>query len=66
MPAKGKSCTLADEMHFHCLENGNVFGVTDGDIRDENDQYVLKSVDWIITLPAYMGHNLGLDFVESC
>ena len=57
---------IADEMHFHCLENGNVFGVTDGDIRDENDQYVLKSVDWIITLPAYMGHNLGLDFVENC
>ena len=57
---------IADEMHFHCLENGNVFGVTDGDIRDENDQFVLKSTDWIITLPAYMGHNLGLDFVENC
>ena len=58
---------IADEMHFHCLENGHVFGVTDGDIRDENDQYVLKSKHWIITLPAYMGHqNLGVDFVERC
>lgn len=55
---------IADEMHFHCLENNHVIGVTDGDIRDENDQYVLRSVDWIITLPAYMGHNLGLDFLE--
>lgn len=56
---------IADEMHFHCLENNHVIGVTDGDIRDDNDQFVLKSSDWIITLPAYMGHNLGLDFVES-
>ena len=55
---------IADELHFHCLENGHVVGVTDGDIRDDNDQYVLKSVDWIITLPAYMGHNLGIDFLE--
>lgn len=54
---------IADEMHFHCLEQGYVFGVTDGDIRDENDSFVLKSVDWIMTLPAYMGNDLGIDFV---
>lgn len=56
---------IADEMHFHCLEEGYVFGVTGGDIRDENDQFVLKSVDWIMTLPAYMGNDLGIDFVEG-
>lgn len=56
---------IADEMHFHCLENGHVFGVTIGSVRDENDDFVLKSKDWIITLPAFMGHNLGLDFVEN-
>lgn len=57
---------IADEMHFHCLENGYVIGVIEGDARDENDAHVLKAVDWIITLPAYMGNsNLGLDFVEN-
>ena len=56
---------IADEMHYHCLEQGYVFGVTDGDIRDENDGFILKSVDWIITLPAYMGNNLGIDFIEG-
>ena len=56
---------IADEMHYHCLEQGYVFGVTDGDIRDENDDFILKSVDWIITLPAYMGNNLGIDFIEG-
>lgn len=55
---------IADEMHFHCLENGYVIGVVDGDVRDDNDKFVLKSKDWIITLPAYMGHNLGIDFLE--
>ena len=56
---------IADEMHFHCLEQGYVFGVTDGNIRDENDDYILQSVDWIITLPAFMGNDLGIDFVEG-
>lgn len=56
---------IADEMHYHCLEHNHVFGVTEGGLRDENDEYVLKSTDWIITLPAYMSHNLGIDFIEG-
>lgn len=56
---------IADEMHFHCLENNYVLGVSEGGLRDENDDYILKSIDWIITLPAYMSHNLGIDFVEG-
>lgn len=54
---------IADEVHYHCLEKGKVVGVTAGSILDDNDAYILKSTDWIVTLPAYMGNNLGIDFV---
>lgn len=55
----------ADDMHYHCLEEGKVVGVTEGDIREENDMLVLKPYDWIITLPSFLGADMGVDFITE-
>lgn len=55
---------IADDMHYHALRKGYVMGVTSGDIRDENDSFVIDPDDWIITLPSYMSYGLGIDVLN--
>lgn len=56
---------IADDLHFHCLKYGKVVGVTDGDIRNDNDHANLVSHDWIITLDASLSQGIGVDFVTG-
>lgn len=54
----------ADDMHFHALRNGYVMGVVEGDVRNEDDNFVVDPEDWIITLPSYMSYGLGIQSVN--
>lgn len=55
----------ADDMHYHALKHGYVMGVIDGDIRDENDKFIVTPDDWIITLPSYLSYGLGVPVLSS-
>lgn len=56
---------IADDMHFHCLTNGYVVGVTDGDAKVPDDDHYMVSRDWIITLDASLSIGMGVDFLTG-
>lgn len=62
---KSDPTQISDAMHFHCLNHGHVFGTSGGDIRDENDSYVVKPKGWIITLDAFLAQHIGLELIEG-
>lgn len=61
---KSSTRKTADDMHFHALKLGFVLGVTSGDMRDENDKFVVDIFDWIVTLDAYMSYDIGTPVVD--
>ena len=62
---KSDPTQISDAMHFHCLKHGHVFGTNGGDIRDENDTFVVKPKGWIVTLDAFLAQHIGLDLIEG-
>lgn len=56
---------IADGMHFQCLEDGYVVGTSSGDMRTEDDGFVVKPRGWIVTLPAYMAQDIGLPIIKE-
>lgn len=62
---KSDPTQISDAMHFHCLGQGHVFGTCGGDIRDENDGFVVKPRGWIITLDAFLAQHIGLDIIRE-
>lgn len=62
---KSDPTQISDAMHFHCLKHNHVFGTCGGDIRDENDDFVVKPKGWIVTLDAFLAQHIGLDLIEG-
>lgn len=56
---------IADGMHFECLANNYVVGTCSGDIRVEDDGFVVKPKGWIVTLAAYLAQDIGLKNIEE-
>lgn len=55
---------IVDALHFHLLSRGYAIGTTDGKIKTPMDEMIPESRNWITTLPAMMGHEMGLDLMN--
>lgn len=56
---------IVDDLHFFCLERGQVIATTAENIRHEYDKYVVDLKGWIVTLPSYMMYDNGQPLVEE-
>ena len=56
---------LADNFHYHCLNNGYVYGTTSDEMVSELDSKVLSLSGWVTTLPADLITNNGLKIVKE-
>lgn len=56
---------IADGMHFQCLTENHVVGTCAGDIRVEDDGFVVKPRGWIVTLAAYLAQDVGLKIIKD-
>lgn len=56
---------IADGMHFQCLRENHVVGTSSGDIRVEDDGFVVKPRGWIVTLAAYLAQDIGLNLIKE-
>lgn len=56
---------IADGMHFQCLADNHVVGTCAGDIRVEDDGFVVKPKGWIVTLAAYLAQDVGLKIIKE-
>ncbi len=51
---------LVDNMHFTCLDKGEVIGTTSDQMVDDNDAHVVSVNDWIVTLSSNMVADNGI------
>jgi len=56
----------ADALHYFCLQNGKVIGTTSSEMATELDKYTLGLDGWIVTLPAHLVMDNGLQIIEEC
>lgn len=56
---------IADGMHFQCLIENHVVGTSSGDVRVEDDAFVIKPRGLIVTLPAYLAQDIGLKIIRD-
>ena len=56
---------IADGMHFQCLAENHVVGTSGGDVRVEDDGFVVKPRGWIVTLAAYLAQDIGLKIIKE-
>lgn len=57
----------ADKLYFHCLnmETPHVTGCVSDKMKEELDQLLPNRDGWIVTLPAYMVFNDGMEMLEE-
>lgn len=55
----------ADKLHYFCLENGRVIGTTSGEMATEFDKETIGLDGWIVTLPAHLVVDNGLQVIEE-
>lgn len=55
----------ADDLHFFCLQHGRVIGSTSKEMADEFDDYTLGLEGWIVTLPAHLVVDNGLQVIKE-
>lgn len=60
---KSQPRRLADKLHFFCLERNKVIGVTSENLKTELDQKTIPLTDLIVTLPAELRTNNGLQCI---
>lgn len=62
---KSQPRRLVDKLHFECLENNKVIGVTSELLKSEFDSKVVPLTDLIVTLPAELRTNDGLKCIKE-
>lgn len=62
---------MVDDLHYYCLDvkteeypNGVMIGTTGKEMIDEFDRMTIDNDGWIITLPAALVHDNGLQIIE--
>lgn len=55
----------ADALHYFTKERGKIFGSTSDDMVTDLDQHVLGLDGWIVTLPAHLVADNGLQVIEE-
>lgn len=63
--AKSNPKRLADDMHFFTLENNMVLGSTSKDMTIDLDSNIPSINQWIITLPAELEHDIGVNIINE-
>lgn len=54
-----------DDLHFECLEKGQVIATTSDQMEDENDKYTPHLRNWIVTLPSHLVDDNGVQAVAE-
>lgn len=54
-----------DDMHFSCLKEGKVIAATPERMRAEFDDYTVSVEQWIVTLPAHLLVESGLQNIKD-
>lgn len=62
---KSQPRRLVDQLHFVCLEQNKVIGSTSDSLADDIDQQTLPITDWIVTLPATLVVQNGLNVIKD-
>lgn len=62
---KSQPRRLVDDIYFFCLERGLMLAACSDDMVEEMDEDVTDLNDWIITLPAHLTANNGLNIIEE-
>ena len=62
---KSQPRRLVDDLHFFCLENERVIGTTSDELSGDDDEETLDLKGWIITLPAHLVADNGLQVIEE-
>lgn len=62
---KSQPRRTADALHYFCLENNRAIGSTSGEMADELDKLTLGLDGWIVTLPAHLVMENGLQIIEE-
>jgi hypothetical protein len=62
---KSQPRRLADTLHYYCLENKKVFGSTSDEMVTALDSKTLSLSGWIITLPAHLIAENGLQVIKE-
>jgi len=56
---------LADELHFFLKDKGRIIASTSPDMREEEDDLVLGTRDWIVTLPSELIEDTDNAFISD-
>lgn len=56
---------LVDKLHYFCLDRKKVIGATSDLIRSEFDEQTTKLGGWIVTLPAHLVADNGVQVIEE-
>lgn len=62
---KSQPRRLADNLHYFCLGKGKVFGSSSDEMVSELDKYTLGLDGWIVTLPAHLVLDNGLQVLDD-
>jgi len=62
---KSQPRRLADTLHYFCLEKNKVIGTTSDQMTTELDKSTLSLEGWIITLPAHLLVENGLQIIKE-
>jgi hypothetical protein len=56
---------LVDKLHYFCLDHGRVIGSTSDEMTDEFDKMTTSLSNWIVTLPAHLVADNGLQCIQE-
>lgn len=62
---KSQPRRLADSLHYFCLDKGYVIGSTSDQMTTDMDSEVIGLEGWIVTLPAHLVCENGLQIIEE-
>lgn len=54
-----------DNLHFVCLKNGKAIGTTADEMKSDWDHWTVSTYNWIVTLPAHLVADNGLQVIEE-
>lgn len=56
---------IVDDLHFYYQGIGEIIATTGNSIKDDNDDMVIGMKQWIVTLPAYLVTETGMNFIKD-
>lgn len=62
---KSNPTTLSDDLYFSYAEKNKIIGSTSADMRTPLDNETPSVKNWIVTVPSYLTHGMGGNFIEE-